>query len=218
MARLTAALVSLSMPAVIGAGIFAAAGRVDLPFVWGVVAALAVFCVALVLGADAGMMDERVHPAGENRDRLGQRVASVLLVVHWVLAGLDVRFGWSPVPMGLRAAGLAGYAVALACLFVAMRANPFYSSVVRVQLDRGQRPVDTGPYRIVRHPGYAASLAAMLAGGLALGSWVAMLPLTVVFTVFARRTLLEDRLLLSDLPGYDAYARRVRYRLIPGVF
>jgi len=99
-----------------------------------------------------------------------------------------------------------------------MRANRFYSSVVRVQTDRGHHTVADGPYRFVRHPGYTATLFAMLSGGVALGSWLAMLPILGFAATFVRRTLLEDRLLQMELPGYAAYAQRVRSRLIPGLF
>ena len=106
----------------------------------------------------------------------------------------------------------------LGVLFWAMHANPFYSSVVRVQTERGHHTVAAGPYRFVRHPGYAATLIAMLSGGVALGSWLAMLPILVFFGLFVRRTLLEDRLLLQELAGYAEYAQKVRYRFVVGLF
>ncbi len=100
----------------------------------------------------------------------------------------------------------------------ALRANRFYSSAVRIQADRGQHPVDTGPYRFVRHPGYAATTTATVAAGLALGSWLAIVPALGFVALFVRRTVFEDRLLVAELPGYAAYAGRVRGRLVPGVF
>jgi protein-S-isoprenylcysteine O-methyltransferase Ste14 len=128
------------------------------------------------------------------------------------------RFQWSLVPWALQVACVAGYAAALAVVFWAMRANPFYSSVVRLQTELGHRPISAGPYRFVRHPGYAASLFGMLSGGAALGSWLAMVPILACIGLFVRRTLLEDRLLQRELKGYAEYAQRVRYRLIIGVF
>ena len=142
-----------------------------------------------------------------------------MLMGSWVLTGLDVgRYQWSMIPQSAQLAGLMGYVVALTGLFWAMRANPFYSSVVRVQTERGHYPVAVGPYRFVRHPGYAASLLAMLTGGVALGSGVALLPLLGFAGLFVRRTLLEDRMLQQELAGYSEYAKKVRYRLIIGVF
>ena len=76
--------------------------------------------------------------------------------------------------------------------------------------------VSHGPYRFVRHPGYTASLLAMLSGGLALGSWSAMLPILLIGGLFIRRTLLEDQMLQQELEGYAEYAEKVRYRLIIG--
>jgi protein-S-isoprenylcysteine O-methyltransferase Ste14 len=219
MSRVRIILGSLAMPAVVGAIIFASAGTWDLPMVWGVLGVLAALCVATAATADRGLVRERVAPGPGNRDRLTRPVAVLMLLAHWVLAGLDAgRFHWSPVPADVRLVGLVGYALAMVVLFWAARANPFYSSVVRVQADRGHHTVAGGPYHFVRHPGYAATLFGVAAGGLALGSWLAMIPLAVVGILFVRRTLLEDRLLRAELPGYAEYARRVRYRLVAGVF
>jgi protein-S-isoprenylcysteine O-methyltransferase Ste14 len=187
--------------------------------VWAILGLLAAFYLALALFADAGMMRERVAPGPGSKDQLTRVLGAAMLVAHWVLAGLDVgRFQWSPVPWQLQLAGVVGYAGALGALFWAMKTNPFYSSVVRVQTERGHHTVATGPYRFVRHPGYAATLVAMLTGGVALGSWLAMLPLVVFFGLFVRRTLLEDRLLHDELEGYAEYAQEVRYRLVVGLF
>ena len=208
----------VTLAAVVGGIVFAAAGRLDLPFVWGLLGVLVGFSVVLPLVADPGLIEERLAPGGPNRDRLTQPVAAVFLLSHWVLAGLDARFWWSPVPWELQAAGLAGYAAALCVNLWALRANRFYSSAVRVQADRGQRVIDTGPYRFVRHPGYTATIFATVAGGLALGSWLALVPALGFVALFVRRTVFEDRLLAAELPGYADYARRVRQRLVPGVF
>ena len=219
MSRLAAAIRSLAGPAVIAAIIFVVAGRWDLPFVWAVLGVMIAFYLVLATFADPGMMRERIAPGPGNRDRLTQPLGGVLLLGHWVLVGLDVgRFHWSPVPWEVQIAGLVGYAAALSVNFWAMRANRFYSSVVRVQTDRGHHTVADGPYRFVRHPGYTATLIAVLSGGVALGSWLAMLPILGFAATFVRRTLVEDRLLQLELPGYAAYAQRVRSRLIPGVF
>jgi protein-S-isoprenylcysteine O-methyltransferase Ste14 len=219
MSRLKIVFGSLAMAAMVGAVVFASAGRWDLPGVWGVLGVLGVFCLALALTIDRDLARERVKPGAGNRDRLTRPVGSVLLFAHWIVAGLDVgRFHWSLVPWNVQLAGIVVYAVAMAFMFWVMTANPFYSSVVRVQTDRGHHTVAAGPYRFVRHPGYAATLLGVFAGGLALGSWLAMLPLAVLGAFFLRRTLLEDRMLQAELPGYAEYAARVRYRLVVGVF
>jgi protein-S-isoprenylcysteine O-methyltransferase Ste14 len=219
MSRVRIVTFSLVPPAVAGTIIFVSAGRWDLPFVWGVLGVAAVFCLALAATVDPGLVRERVAPGPGDRDRLTRHVGTVLILLHWVLVGLDLgRLHWTPIPEPVRVAGLVGYALAMAFQVWVMTANPFYSSAVRVQTDRGHYPVTGGPYRLVRHPGYAATLVGAVTGGLALGSWVALLPLAVLTALFVRRTLLEDRMLLRELPGYDEYARRVRYRLLVGVF
>jgi len=219
MSRFKIAVLPLAVPAAVGVIIFASAGRLDLPFVWTILGVLAAFYLALAAFADPGMMRERLAPGPGGRDRLTRFLGGGMLVVHWVLVGLDVgRFQWSLVRWEFQVAGLVGYVAALGVLFWAMHANPFYSSVVRVQTERGHHTVATGPYRFVRHPGYAATLLAMLSGGVALGSWLAMLPILVFSGLFIRRTLLEDRLLQQELEGYAEYARKVRYRLVAGLF
>ncbi len=219
MLRLLFFLRSVMFPAVIGGIIFVSAGRCDFPFVWMILAVMVTWFGLLAAFADAGLMQERQAPGAGNRDRLTRGLGGVLLIAHWVLAGLDIgRFHWSSVSSSVQIAGVVGYGLALSVNFWALQANRFYSSVVRIQSDRGQVVIDGGPYRFVRHPGYSATLCAMFAGGIALGSWLAMLPVLGFAALFLRRTLIEDRLLLTELPGYREYALRVRHRLVPGVF
>jgi protein-S-isoprenylcysteine O-methyltransferase Ste14 len=219
MPRPIAAILPLGVPVALGAIIFTSAGRWDLPFVWAILCMLGVFYLALGAFADPGMMRERLAPGPGNQDQLTRSLGGAALLGHWVLVGLDAgRFHWDGVPWEVQVAGSVGYAAALGLLFWAMRANPFYSSVVRVQTERGHHAVAKGPYQFVRHPGYAATLFAMLSGGAALGSLVGMVPLLAFFGLFIRRTLLEDRLLQQELPGYAEYAQKVRYRLIAGLF
>jgi protein-S-isoprenylcysteine O-methyltransferase Ste14 len=218
MFRVKMALFALLMPATVAGIIFLAAGRLDLPGVWAVLGVLTVFCLAMAAAADPDLIRERTKPGPGNRDRLTRPVGAVLLFAHWILAGADARFEWSRIPLEVQLAGAAGYAVSMVFMFWTMRVNRFYSSVVRVQTDRGHRLVDTGPYRFVRHPGYAATLFGVFAGGLALGSWLALLPLLACAALFVRRVLIEEEMLRNELPGYAEYAQRVRSRLIAGVF
>jgi protein-S-isoprenylcysteine O-methyltransferase Ste14 len=219
MSRVIMPLIWVAFLALVGGIIFVSAGRLDLPMVWGVLGVLAVFCMLMITSIDPALMRERMRPGAGNCDRLTRPATFVLLLGHWIIAGLDVgRFHWSPIPFEVQLAGLIGYAVAMAGAFWAIRANPFYSSAVRLQTDRGQRPITGGPYRFVRHPGYAATVFGMVSGGLALGSWIAMLPVVAVVALFVRRTLVEDRMLRTGLAGYADYANRVRFRLVAGVF
>lgn len=219
MFRLKMTLATLVLATVVAAVYFGAAGRWDLPLAWGVLGAMLTFHLSLAAFADLGMVRERIAPGPGSRDRVTRPVGSVLLLGHWALAGLDVgRFQWSVIPWEVQAIGLVGYVVAMGFLFWVIRVNRFYSSVVRVQSDRGHHAVTDGPYRFVRHPGYAATILAGLTGGLALGSWLGLLPVMGFIALFLRRTLLEERLLHTELTGYAEYAGRVRYRLVPGVF
>lgn len=136
-----------------------------------------------------------------------------------IVAGLDHRYGWSPVfPAWLHGAGIiliaAGYGIGAWALVE----NRFFSSMTRIQTDRGHVVCDSGPYRIVRHPGYAGSLLALPGLVLALGSVWTLVPAGVALVVSVIRTALEDRTLREELPGYRAYANRVGYRLFPGVY
>lgn len=218
MFRVKVAFLALLMPTLVGGIIFLAAGRWDLPGVWAVLGTLTVFCLAMAAGADRDLIRERTKPGPGNRDRLTRPVGAVLLLAHWILAGLDARFEWSRIPLEFQIGGAIAYAAAMAFMFWTMSVNRFYSSVVRVQTDRGHQLVDTGPYRFVRHPGYAATLLGVFAGGLALGSWPALLPLVLCAVLFVRRLLIEEEMLRNELPGYAEYARRVRSRLVVGVF
>jgi protein-S-isoprenylcysteine O-methyltransferase Ste14 len=215
--RALVALLWLVMAMLAGAIVFGCAGRFDLPGVWIVLGSLVFFGVILATVANDGLLRERLRPKQGNQDRLTQPLSLVVMVSQWAIAGLDARYGWSQLPLTVVVAGGVGYAAALFVVLWAMLSNPFYSSVVRVQSDRGQTPISSGPYAIVRHPGYTGSILAALCGGLAFGSGLAMIPIAIFITLFLRRTLLEDRHLQSNLPGYSEYAQRVRYRLIPGL-
>jgi protein-S-isoprenylcysteine O-methyltransferase Ste14 len=136
-----------------------------------------------------------------------------------LIAGLDALFGWSPpfsLPLKILSLViiLAGYALGSYALIE----NRFFSGMVRIQADRGHQVVTSGPYRWMRHPGYAGALLAYLATPLFLDSGWAFLPAVLIVIVLIIRTRLEDRALQDELEGYAEYAKRVRYRLLPGVW
>ncbi|MCP5366458.1 MAG: isoprenylcysteine carboxylmethyltransferase family protein [Hyphomicrobiales bacterium] len=136
-----------------------------------------------------------------------------------IVAGLDHRHGWSPeFPPWLVALGFVLIALGYAFATWALAENRFFSSVVRIQTDRGHAVCDSGPYRIVRHPGYAGNVLALLGIVLAFGSVWALVPAAVALIIAVVRTALEDRTLQQELPGYRDYARRVRHRLMPGIY
>ena len=200
--------------------LFGSAGRVDLPWVW---ALLAIHFCLLTAGftlMDPTLGSERLRPGPGARDVHLRRLLGLLLVVHLVVAGLDVgRFHWSGrVSAPVRLTALVVYACALSFGMWAMVVNRFFSSAIRLQTDRGHHVIDTGPYRFVRHPGYAGLLVTSVCGGVVIGSWWSLAPLAVAGVIIVRRLLMEDRFLHEQLDGYSTYAARVRYKLVPGLW
>ena len=150
---------------------------------------------------------------------LGLLVALPTMLAIPIVAALDDgRFHWSHLPWW---GCLAGYALMMTG-FVGMTwatsVNKFFEPSVRIQTDRGHRVIDTGPYGIIRHPGYAFGFAFFLGMPLALGSLWALIPAVMLCPLLVARTVLEDRTLQAELPGYQEYAQRVRYRVVPGVW
>jgi protein-S-isoprenylcysteine O-methyltransferase Ste14 len=136
-----------------------------------------------------------------------------------VVAGLDHRFNWSfEFPLWLTVIGFILIAFGYAFAAWAVAENRFFSSVVRIQTERGHVVCDTGPYRFVRHPGYAGNVLALFGIVLALSSVWTLIPAAVASIIAVIRTVLEDQTLQEELPGYRDYAQRVRYRLIPGIY
>jgi protein-S-isoprenylcysteine O-methyltransferase Ste14 len=201
--------------------LFASAGDIQILSFWLYLAIYAAVFIVSLLILDPDLVRERMRPGGK-RPPLALWLFTLVMVLHWVMAGLDRgRFHWSDniMPVWLQALGLvaiaAGYALALWAMYV----NRFFSSVVRIQSDRGQHVVTSGPYRWVRHPGYLAGIVVILMSGVALGSW----PATAMLVVFCMPFLLyrastEDRMLQAALGGYRDYASRVRWRLMPGIW
>jgi protein-S-isoprenylcysteine O-methyltransferase Ste14 len=200
--------------------LFAAAGSVAIAGFWAYLAILAAVIVASIVLLPADLIRERMRPGGRPPP-LGLRLFTLLLLLDWIVAGLDRgRFHWSDdVPTWLQGLGLAALAAGYALALWAMAVNRFFSSVVRIQTDRGQYVVSTGPYALVRHPGYLAGLIVMLASGPALGSWLAGAILIVAAVPsLLYRVVSEDRALHAGLSGYRAYGERVRRRLVPGIW
>lgn len=208
-----------------GAILFLAAGRLDWTAGWvylGLNALTQILSALVLIPRQSGMLAERsrIRAGTKNWDRIlapAIVVAGTLAVL--VTAGLDARFDWSgPVDMRWWAAGL--LAAFLSQMFVlwAMACNPFFALTVRIQDDRGQVVANGGPYRLVRHPGYAGSVVYNLAVALVLGSWWTLIPALLTAAMIVLRTGLEDRTLCKELPGYREYASAVRYRLIPGIW
>ena len=171
-----------------------------------------------------GLMAERQNMEKAQSAKAWDKVLAPLMALSVsfplvIVAGLDHRFGWTPVfPLWLIVLGFLLISIGYAFAAWALAENRFFSSVVRIQTERGHVVCDSGPYRIVRHPGYAGNLLALPGMVLALSSMWTLIPVAVALIIAVIRTTLEDRTLQDELPGYRDYARRVRYRLIPGIY
>lgn len=203
-----------------GATLFASAGSLAIAAFWAYLAILAVVFAAAFAMLDRGLLQERMRPGGRPAP-LGLRLLNIVLLAHWVIAGLDRgRLHWTDnVPLWLQALALLLVAAGYVLVFWAMLVNRFFSSVVRIQSDRGQHVISTGPYALVRHPGYSAGILIVVASGIALGSWLAAAFLVAIVLPFLLyRVVNEDRVLQSRLDGYANYARQVPWRLVPGLW
>jgi protein-S-isoprenylcysteine O-methyltransferase Ste14 len=207
----------------IGAGVmlFASAGTFAIPAFWVYLAIMGAVFVASLTMLDPELLQERMRPGGQ-APPLGLKIFTIVLFVHFIIAGLDrgrLHLSDAAVPPWLQAIALVVLAATYVLVLWAMRVNRFFSSVVRIQSDRGQFVVTTGPYAVIRHPGYLAGILVIIASGIALGSWLAAALLIVTSLPFLlHRAITEDRVLLAQLPGYRDYAARVRWRLIPGLW
>jgi protein-S-isoprenylcysteine O-methyltransferase Ste14 len=150
---------------------------------------------------------------------LGLLVALPSMLATPIVAALDDgRSHWSRLPWWGCALGYALLLAGMVGLTWAQAVNKFFEPFVRIQTDRGHHVIDTGPYSIIRHPGYVFSFAFFLGIPLALGSLWGLIPAAPMCLMVLVRTVLEDRTLQAELPGYREYAQRVRYRLLPGIW
>ena len=206
------------------AALFLPAGRLDWWAGWAFLIAFFDSTIILTLWMrrrDPALMDERSQ-TGENVkawDKAIMGIYTVLLFGMLAAAGLDAgRFGLPDMPVGLRVLGWLGLLAAFGLVWWVMASNPFLSRMVRIQDERGQVVVTSGPYNYVRHPMYVGTITAMICIPLVLGSYWALIPAVMIDILFVVRTAMEDRTLMEELPGYREYAARVRCRLLPGIW
>lgn len=199
---------------------FGAAGRWDLPMFWAYFGVLVGMMLLALIGADRDLMKERQKPGPGGKDYSLRWLAVTVMIAHFAVAGADAgRYHWSDtVPRWMQIAALILIAGALGFSKWATMTNRFFSSVVRIQRDRGHRVVDSGPYAYIRHPGYAAAITWFVMSGIALGSWFSVAIALLGVPLFFRRLFIEERTLFAELEGYREYAERVPWRLIPRVW
>ena len=171
-------------------------------------------------GLTAERQDKQSFQNAKAWDKVLAPLMAVSLVFPMVIvAGLDHRYNWSPeFPLWLSVFGFILISFGYAFAEWALVENRFFYSVVCIQTEQGHVVCDSGPYKFVRHPGYAGNIPALLGIVLALGSVWTLIPSALALSVMVIRTELEDQTLQEKLPGYQDYAQRVRYRLIPGIY
>ena len=169
-----------------------------------------------------GLLQERLRLGTSDQQRWDKVLFPLLLIFSFawlIFMALDaVRFHWSSVPLWLQGVGATALLCSFSLLFLTFRENSYLSPVVRIQEERRQTVIATGPYHYVRHPMYAAILVFIVGTSLLLGSWYGVLFGLIFMVMLARRAVLEERTLRQALPGYAAYMAQVKYRLIPYVW
>ncbi len=198
------------------------AGELRWPMAWAFVLVFSGFALAALLVLSSSLLAERSRllAQGERGDVLLSVSFALLLYPGTLIAcGFDRRFGVSPpLPLWVEIAALGLFVAGYAFSLWAMRVNPFFATVVRVQSERGHRVVDRGPYAWLRHPGYAGAVVAHLVLPLAVGTLWGLAPAALGCLLLAARIVREERTLRRGLAGYSEYTLRVRWRLLPGVW
>jgi protein-S-isoprenylcysteine O-methyltransferase Ste14 len=218
----------LSLVLITCAPLFLAAGTWSWDWAWVYTAASLIGWIVLdviVALENPGLFNQRGKPTkdltkGAKRwDLIILTLYTVLLVATPVVAGLDFRYGWSaetsPV---IHILGIALVLLGFVPLTGAMAANKFFEPTVRIQTETGHQVVENGPYRFIRHPGYLGIILHFIAVPLALGTWAALIPALLGAALYVVRTAKEDQTLRQELPGYADFAKRTRYRLLPGIW
>lgn len=160
-----------------------------------------------------------LKPDTRGWDKVIIKTSTVLFIPYLLLPGFDaVRYQWSSVPLPVSVIGYAGIILSLLLFFAVLRENAYLSRFVEVQKDKGHKVITTGPYRYVRHPMYVGLITLLYSLPVALGSLWTLIPASVLTLLFVVRTYLEDKTLHEELEGYRAYAEKVKYRLLPGVW
>ncbi len=211
---------------VFAALLFGTAGTLQWRAGWVFMALFFIFALVLsgmLIRHDPALLEERLSGLFQKDQPRWDKVLIPIVAtafIGWMaLMGLDaVRYRWSAMSAWLQVIGAAGLLVSMYITYATCWENPYLAAVVKIQTDRGQQVVSTGPYSVVRHPLYAGMLLMFPSTGLMLGSWygaAASIPLAVTLMV---RAVLEERELQTGLPGYSDYMKRVRYRLVPSVW
>jgi protein-S-isoprenylcysteine O-methyltransferase Ste14 len=221
-ARIQMVLRALLAPAMMVVSLFLVAGTWHYwqAWVYLIVNMIILLLMGTVLSPNAELVEERLNPKKGMKgwDKFYFAVTTPLYVIALILAGLDARFGWSSIPIFFYWTSVAIYILGQAIFQWARYTNQYFSSVVRIQTDRGHTVCKDGPYRYMRHPGYLGGFLFTITVGLVLGSWVATIPQVIAALMLIWRTAREDRTLQAELPGYVEFTHETKYRLLPGIW
>jgi protein-S-isoprenylcysteine O-methyltransferase Ste14 len=209
-----------------GAILFVSAGTIAWPQAWVLLAeygGLGLLSGFAISKSDPDLVRERMSGPIQKQQKSWDKILISIFVALWmtqyVVNGLDaVRFHWSDVPLWLQVAGALGVALGFYAFHVVMRTNTFAAPVVKIQSERKHQVISTGPYAYVRHPMYAGAVLMILGTPLLLGSWYGLIWAAAMIALLALRAVKEEDTPKAGLEGYDAYAARVRYRLVPGIW
>jgi len=211
---------------ILAASLFISSGSLGWAMAWvlvGLYAASTIVQALVLIPGNPELLAERTGIKLDPTKKWDRPLAGIVSlwgpVATQIVAGLDVRFGWSPqIPFAFQVTAVAIAVLGMFLSIWAMASNKFFYGFVRIEKDRSHTVATGGPYRFVRHPGYAGGILFVLATPLILGSLWALIPAGLTVCIFVVRTALEDRTLNDELDGYKDYARRVRYRLLPGLW
>ena len=204
--------------------LFWPAGTWNWPMAWVLIVMEAIWIIGtaiVTIPRYPELLAERVGPrkGGKAWDTVILGVIGIMMLVKMVLAGLDIRFGWTiELPLWTEIAGMVAAMVGFGLVVWATGSNAYFSQLVRIQNERGHTVATGGPYQFVRHPAYIGMIFVELGTSTMLGSWLALIPGGVSAFLLILRTVLEDRMLLTELAGYKEFAEKTCYRLIPGVW
>ena len=207
-----------------GVALFWSAGRIDWWPAWAVIAVWVAWYAAMdivLFRLHPDLLIERLSPprGAKTWDRTIMSILRLTQLARYILAGLDQRYGWTgSFPPAAQISSIMVCGLSGALFSWALASNAFFSQIFRIQSDHGHSVASGGPYRLVRHPGYLALIFFELALSTLLGSWAAIIAGGVCGILVIVRTALEDRTLQVELAGYPEYARRVKYRLLPGIW
>jgi len=205
--------------------LFLPAGTIAWPAGWTFLGMFFAFMLLVnlwLLKHNPGLLQERMRGRADNQQGWDKVLFPALLIgfFAWLSGmGLEVeRLHWSHAPFWLQVVGCIILLGSFYLLFLTFRENSYLSPVVRIQAERGQTVVSTGPYHYVRHPMYAAIVIFVIGTSLLLGSWYGLLIGLAPLVILARRAVLEERTLREKLQGYAGYASQVQYRIVPYIW